>query len=328
MKSFLKKKKKTANNKQEAIEPEVIDAESIESELIEPEDVVTKPKKSKQKPISALAPTDPVAAYLAEIGKYKVLSREEEKVVAEDYYETGDPKAAEKLVTANLRFVVKIAAEYSKFGNKMIDLIQEGNVGLMHAVREYNPYKGVRLISYAVWWIRGYIQDYLMKQHSLVKIGTSQKQRKLYYQLKKQKDEMDRLGPNQVIAQLSGKLDIPEKDIIDMSQRVLSRDVSLSQPLNDNDTGTLMDLQTSPEEIAVDTQLGNLEELENLREHIDNLKPTLNERELFILEKRILADEPMTLQEIGKMNNVTREAVRQMEARVLQKIKNEVLGDE
>lgn len=271
---------------------------------------------------TALAPTDPVAAYLREIAKYKLLTREEEQKIAEEYYETGDPKAAEKLVTSNLRFVVKVAAEYSRFGARMIDLIQEGNVGLMHAVREFNPYKGVKLISYAVWWIRGYIQDFLMKQYSLVKIGTSQKQRKLFYQLQKHKEEIDRLGPSEVIAQLSGRLQIPESDIVDMSQRVLGRDVSLSQPLSDSDKSTLLDLQTSPEDVGVDTQLAHLEMIHNLKEKIEELKPQLNERELFLLEKRILADEPMTLQEIGEMNQVSREAVRQMEVRVIQKIKD------
>lgn len=320
MKSFLKKKKKSDSTESDV---EVIEPEIIEPEILDPEDEVTAPPAKASEPSSttALAPTDPVAAYLAEIAKYSVMTREEEHKVAVEFYETGDPKAAEKLVTANLRFVVKVAAEYSKFGAKMIDLIQEGNVGLMHAVREYNPYKGVKLISYAVWWIRGYIQDFLMKQYSMVKIGTSQKQRKLFYQLQKHKEEMDRLGPNQVIAQLSGRLEIPEKDIVDMSQRVLGRDVSLNQPLGDDDKSTLMDLQTSPLEVGADVQLENLELIKNLNDKIDLLKPQLNERELYLLENRILSDEPMTLQEIGEMNQVSREAVRQMEVRVIQKIK-------
>jgi len=332
MSSNKGKKSKPHNNnkiseaKSNVLTPEIIDSPREAKDLIKKGKSVHKTGSSKKKskpPTTsrALAATDPVAAYISEITRYKVLTREEEQEVAIHYQETGDPKSAEKLVTANLRFVVKIAAEYSRFGAKMIDLIQEGNIGLMHAVREFNPYKNVKLISYAVWWIRGYIQDFLMKQYSLVKIGTSQKQRKLFYQLQKHKDEMDRLGPSQVIAQLSGSLEIDEKDIINMSQRVLGRDVSLSQPLNDNDKGTLLDLQTSPLDISTDVQLEQFELLKNLHHKVEELKPQLNERELFLLEKRILSDTPLTLQEIGQMNQVSREAVRQMEARVIAKIK-------
>jgi RNA polymerase sigma-32 factor len=131
--------------------------------------------------------SDPVAIYMAEVRRYPLLTREQEQELARRYRETGDKRAAEALVTSNLRFVVKVAAEYSRFGARLIDLVQEGNVGLMHAVREFNPYKGVRLITYAVWWIRGYIQDYLMRQYSMVRIGTTQSQRKLFYRLQKRK---------------------------------------------------------------------------------------------------------------------------------------------
>lgn len=128
---------------------------------------------------------DTLSTYLANVNKYPLLTREQEHEIAERYFKLRNPKDAEILVTSNLRFVVKVAAEYSKFGNKLIDIIQEGNVGLMHAVKEFNPYKGVRLISYAVWWIRGYIQEYMMRQHSVVRIGTTQNQRKLFYHLKR-----------------------------------------------------------------------------------------------------------------------------------------------
>ncbi|HRO67101.1 MAG TPA: sigma-70 family RNA polymerase sigma factor, partial [Pseudobdellovibrionaceae bacterium] len=138
--------------------------------------------------------TDPFVLYMNEVRKYPVLSREEEQVIAKKYFDTKDPEAAQALVKANLRFVVKVAAEYSKFGAKLIDLVQEGNVGLMHAVREFNPYKGNRLITYAVWWIRGYIQEYLMRQYSLVRIGTTQTQRRLFYQLQKQKEALEAMG--------------------------------------------------------------------------------------------------------------------------------------
>jgi RNA polymerase sigma-32 factor len=269
----------------------------------------------------ALTPSDPVSKYLAEIRKYPVLTREEEAVWAKKYYETKDPKAAEVLVTSNLRFVVKIAAEYSKFGTKMIDLIQEGNVGLMHAVRDYNPYKGVKLISYAVWWIRGYIQDYLMRQYSLVRIGTTQNQRKLFYQLQKQKRELENLGSDAGFKQLSGKLDIPEDEIKYMSQRLSGRDVSLDQPLNEDNSTTLIDLQSNQYEVAADDELDHNEQIHLLTDNIEKIKPLLNAKEKFLLENRLLSDEPMTLQEIGKKYGITREAVRQIESRLISKIK-------
>lgn len=275
---------------------------------------------------TSLALTDPVAKYLAEIKKYKLLTPEEEKALSIDYYETKNPLSAEKLVTSNLRFVVKIAAEYSKFGSKMIDLIQEGNVGLMHAVREFNPYVGVRLITYAVWWIRGYIQDYLMKQYSLVKIGTTQNQRKLFYQLQKQKEELERLGHEAGIKQLSGKLNIPEQDIIEMSQRMEGKDVSLNQPLGDSQSSTLIDLQSDEFQVTIDDDLAHMEQVELLKKNIEKIRPHLNEREVELLDERLLSDNPATLQDIGEKHGVSREAVRQMEARLIKKIKEELLG--
>ena len=207
----------------------------------------------------------------------------------------------------------------------MIDLIQEGNVGLMHAVKEFNPYKDVRLITYAVWWIRGYIQEFLMRQYSMVRIGTTQNQRKLFYQLQKQKDLLERMGQEAGIKQLSGKLGISEKEVMDMSQRMSGRDVSLDQPLGDDGgSGTLIDLQPGQYEAAPDDELGHNQELTLLTENIDELRPDLNERESFLLDNRLLSEEPMTLQDIGNKYGITREAVRQMEARLIKKIKERI----
>lgn len=270
----------------------------------------------------ALAPSDPVALYLSEIRKYPLLSREQELELAKKYYESKDPVAAQALVTANLRFVVKVAAEYSRFGARMIDLIQEGNMGLMHAVREFNPYKGVRLITYAVWWIRGYIQEYLMKQYSLVKIGTTQNQKKLFYQLQKQKEELDALGITPDIKMLSTRLGIPEDEVEMMAQRMSGRDVSLDRPVDDESGTSLMDFQKG-EAQSPDEEISKQEEISHLTEAIEALKPQLSDREKIILEERILADEPLTLQEIGEKYGITREAVRQMEARLMKKIKDQ-----
>jgi RNA polymerase sigma-32 factor len=270
----------------------------------------------------ALATTDPVAMYLAEIRKYPLLNREQEVELAKKYYETKDPVAAQALVTANLRFVVKVAAEYSRFGARMIDLIQEGNMGLMHGVREFNPYKGVRLITYAVWWIRGYIQEYLMKQYSLVKIGTTQNQKKLFYQLQRQKAELDAMGKSPDIKMLSSRLGIPEDEVAMMAQRMSGRDVSLDRPVDDESGSSLMDFQ-KVDTHSPDEDLAIKEELTHLTDAINELRPQLSEREKIILAERILADEPLTLQEIGEKYGITREAVRQMEARLMKKIKDQ-----
>jgi RNA polymerase sigma-32 factor len=276
----------------------------------------------------ALATADPMSLYLASIQKYPLLSREEEQKLATKYYETKDPSAAQALVTANLRFVVKIAAEYSKFGAKLIDLVQEGNVGLMHAVREFNPYKGVRLITYAVWWIRGYIQEYLMRQYSLVRIGTTQNQRKLFYQLKREKESLDALGETPDYKQLAEKLGIPAEEIQEMQSRLYGRDVSLDRPLDDETKATLGDLQKNKDAMMLDEDLALREQLALLKEKIDEIRPELSARELIILDERLLADDPLTLQEIGEKYKITREAVRQMEVRVVNKIKKKFLGNE
>jgi RNA polymerase sigma-32 factor len=268
--------------------------------------------------------TDPITTYLAEIRRYPLLTREQEQELAQRYRETGDPKAAEQLVTSNLRFVVKVAAEYSRFGAKLIDLVQEGNVGLMHAVKEFNPYKGVRLITYAVWWIRGYIQEYLMRQYSLVRIGTTQNQRKLFYRLQKEQASLDSQGHAPSVAMIAGKLGVTEEEVETMSKRMSGRDVSLSTPLdNENPGSSLLDFEVAPDQ-PVDVSIGNFEELNLLKDNLTKLRPTLSAKETYILEKRILADEPQTLQEIGEHYGVTREAVRQLEARLIGKIRKAV----
>lgn len=279
------------------------------------------------RPTKALATADPMALYLASIQKYPLLSREEENKLATQYFETKDPSAAQALVTANLRFVVKIAAEYSKFGAKLIDLVQEGNVGLMHAIREFNPYKGVRLITYAVWWIRGYIQEYLMRQYSLVRIGTTQNQRKLFYQLKREKENLDALGEASDLKVLAEKLGVPEEEIQEMRNRLSGRDISLDRPLDSDTKATLGDLQSNRDSLMLDEDLALREQLALLKEKINEIRPELSPRELIILDERLLADDPLTLQEIGEKYKITREAVRQMEVRVIAKIKKKFEED-
>ena len=267
---------------------------------------------------------DPLTTYLNEIRKYPVLSKEEEAKLAKRYFETKDPEAAQALVRANLRFVVKIAAEYARFSSRMIDLIQEGNVGLMHAVKEYNPNKGARLITYAVWWIRGYIQEYLMRQFSMVRIGTTANQRKLFYQLQRQKNELEKMSSPENIAQLSHKLGIPKEEVEEMAKRVSGRDVSLDKTADDDSGATLSlgsILRKEDGSLPLDEQLALAEQLKFLKDAIEKIKGTLTEKEKIILDERVLNEEPLTLQEIGEKYHITREAVRQNEARLINKIK-------
>ncbi|MCB0394681.1 MAG: RNA polymerase factor sigma-32 [Bdellovibrionales bacterium] len=270
------------------------------------------------------ARTDALGAYLTEIRKYPLLSPEEEHKLALRYYDEKDKNAAERLITSNLRFVVKIAAEYSKFGAKMIDLVQEGNVGLMHAVKEFNPYKGVRLITYAVWWIRGYIREYLLRHYSMVRIGTTTSQKKLFYNLQNEIQKIESSGELPTVALLSERMGISEKDINQMQLRLGRKDVSLDAPLDDDSKSRLGDLQTSDSEQSVDEVLALREQLSILDHQIEELRPELNEKELFVLENRLLADQPLTLQDIGDKYSITRERARQIEARVIEKLREKV----
>lgn len=338
-------KKASAKKTSEKVEPKAVVAEIVEDQDSSPanvgaieadkayavpshdEDFETPEESEPIKAVAlagtskALTSNDPLAMYLNEVRRYKVLTREEEMALAKKYFDNKDPAAAEALVKANLRFVVKVAADYSKFGAKMIDLIQEGNVGLMHAVREFNPYKGARLITYAVWWIRGYIQEFLMRQYSLVRIGTTQNQRKLFYQLQKEKEALDAMGIEPNAALISERLGIPEDEVRDMSMRMSGRDVSLDRPLDDDSGTSLGDLQKDLHQQPLDEIMAREEQLDILKSKLAEIRPELSDREKIILDERILSDEPLTLQEIGEKYGITREAVRQMEARVMKKIK-------
>lgn len=300
------------------------DEEEFEAET--PPDMTITPHSGKA---SVPVTKDPLTMYLHEIRKYPLLTKEQELELAKKYYETRDPALAQTLVKSNLRFVVKVAAEYAKFSSKLIDVIQEGNVGLMHAVKEFNPYKGNRLITYAVWWIRGYIQEYLMRQFSMVRIGTTANQRKLFYQLQRQKQELEKMSSPENIKQLSHRLGIPEDEITEMAKRLGSRDVSLDKPQShDDESATPLSTLLKKEDgsLPLDEQMALDEQLSLLMNAIGKLRESLTEKEMILLEERILSDEPLTLQEIGDKYKISREAVRQTEARLMKKIKDSMLG--
>ena len=292
------------------------------SEDINPDDSSIAVITTKKSTDVVTTSKDPLTMYLNELRKYPLLSKEDEQKIAQLYFETKDPAAAQKLVQSNLRFVVKIAAEYAKFSSRMIDLIQEGNVGLMHAVKEYNPNKGARLITYAVWWIRGYIQEYLMRQFSMVRIGTTANQRKLFYQLQRQKQDLEKMMSEESLKQLSLKLGIPEDEIVEMSKRLSGHDVSLDKPIGDDDSVSLGSLLKKDDgSLPLDDQMALEEQIQLLKSAIDQIHDSLNEKEKIILAERILNDEPLTLQEIGEKYKISREAVRQNEVRLIKKIK-------
>ncbi len=269
-------------------------------------------------------PGDPVQLYMREISKFSVLSKEEEEKLSREFYESKDPRVAQALAQANLRFVVKIAAEYTRFGARLIDLIQEGNIGLLHAIKEFNPYKGVRLITYSVWWIRGYIQEYLLRQYSLVRIGTNAKQKKLFYLLRKQQEQLNQL-PYQESKQLLPYSGFKEQEMQAMRERLKARDLSLDQPVSKNNSSSLLETQFHTEEYSIDEKISGFQEEKMLRKGIEKLRPGLNTKELVILDKRLLSDSPLTLHEIGQQFSVTREAIRQVESRLIKKIKGQMV---
>jgi len=257
--------------------------------------------------------------YLGEIRRFPVLSPEEEYSLAVKLYEEKDLEAAHTLITSNLRFVVKIAGEYRAYGMKMLDLIQEGNVGLMMAVRKFNPYKGFRLISYAVWWIRAYIQNYIISAWSLLKIGTTQAQKKLFFKLNQAKSAIRNMIGEDDLKAASLSLGVKESELVEMDQR-LRGDYSLDCNGVDGEGATLLenlaDERKNQEEILAD-----FEEAHNLEREVSGALNRLNERERYIIEHRVTADDPMTLQEIADHFSVSRERVRQIEEGALKKMK-------
>ncbi len=268
---------------------------------------------------------DPLKRYLSELSKYRVLSREEEFEVAKKVYENRDRDAAQLLVMSNLRLVVKISLEYYNTYLNILDLIQEGNVGLLHAVKKYNPYKGTKFSTYASFWIRAYILKHIMDSWSLVKIGTTQSQRKLFYRLNKEKQKLEALGIFPAPQLLASTLDVKEGEIEDMQKRLAYADVSLGAPLHDESDDTIMDLiktDENVEEIVADKEKNRI-----ITEKVAEFKKTLNEKELFIFENRMLSEEPLTLQEIGTKFRISRERARQIENRVLKKFKDRFKGE-
>src|SRR5919109_1914987 len=268
----------------------------------------------------ALVPFDPLQRYLAEIRRFPLLSREEEHRLAVEYKEFGHVAAAYRLVTGNLRLVVMIAREYQRSFRTLLDLIQEGNMGLMEAVKNFDPYRGVRFPSYAVWWVRAYMIRYIMNDWRMVKIGTTQAQRKLFFNLQKEKEKIEAEGLDPGPKLLAQRLNVKEDEVVEMEQRLASRDLSVDMPIGDDDEATLLnflpDDKQSPEEQFAETQYSDL-----LREKMELFAKNLKDKELVIYRERLLNEEPLTLREIGEKYGISRERVRQIEERVKRKLK-------
>ena len=287
--------------------------------------------------IPALAPStlpsitgtkDSLHLYLNEISRFPMLKPDEEQMLAHRVRANGDPDAAFRLVSSHLRLVVKIAMDFQRrWMQNVLDLIQEGNVGLMRAVNKFDPDKGIKFSYYAAFWIKAYILKFIMDNWRMVKIGTTQVQRKLFYNLNKERQRLISQGFDPDNAMLSERLGVTEEQISEMDQRLGSSDMSLDMSVGDEPGGaTRMDflpaLGPGIEEHIATSEIADL-----VQDRLKSLLPKLNEKEAYILQHRLLSDEPVTLREIGERYNVTRERVRQLEARLLEKLKQHLAND-
>jgi RNA polymerase sigma-32 factor len=272
---------------------------------------------------SDLVPLDPLQLYMQEVRGYPLLTADEEKALTVAVYEHGDPEAARRVVTGNLRLVVKIAFEYRKAYKNVMDLIQEGNIGLLMAVKKFDPYRGVKFSSYAAWWIRAYILRYILNNWRLVKIGTTQAQRKLFFNLHKEKRKLEAMGYKPDLAAIAEKLDVQEKEVIEMDRRLSAKEVSLDTPLGDDSdrTVTRLDLLSDEGDTPQDELVALDEFNKELGRKLTEFGGTLRDKEEYIFTHRLLSPTPATLQQIGDHYGITRERVRQIEARLLKRLR-------
>jgi RNA polymerase sigma-32 factor len=279
---------------------------------------------------SSIERFDALSAYLREVQRHPLLSPEDTQALAVKFVGTQDAAAAASLVTANLRLVVKIAYEYRRAYKNIMDLIQEGNIGLMQAVKRYDPYRGVKLSSYAAWWIRAYILRFILNNWRLVKLGTTQAQRKLFFNLRKKRAELQALGVDPSNAEIAKQLNVPENEVEEMEVRLQASEKSLDAPVGDAEgraiarVDMMPSLGAGPEAIMADGELQAL-----LKDKLGSFRKTLEgkDKELAIFDERLVADEPLTLQELGDRFGISRERVRQLEQRLTGRLR-EYLRDE
>lgn len=319
----------------EVLQPEIVEAELDAGDLGDEEAAVPAAGLDRGEPAFSLTPslleeesdsteialTDPLQRYMTEIRNIPTLSREEEHELAVKYFQGGDQKAAYRLVLANLRLVVMVAREYQRNVQNVLDLVQEGNIGLMEAINQYDPFRGIRFPSYAVYWIRAYMLRYLINNIRLVKIGTTQAQRKLFFNLQKEKDRLEAEGFVPEAKLLAERLKVKESEVIEMEQRLALPDLSVDAPTRGTDEqadmhGILPDRSVDIEGAVVDQQFSQA-----LRAEVEQFSQSLDEKERAIIDRRLFTDEPVTLQVIADEFGLSRERIRQIEQRVKERLK-------
>ena len=277
------------------------------------------------------APTDysTIGAYLHELRRYPLMTREEEHEVAVEFSKTAEQRLAARLITANLRLVVKIAQEYRRAHRNILDLIQEGNIGLIHAVQKYDPYRGVKLSSYASWWIRAYILKFILANWRLVKVGTTQAQRKLFFNLRKEREKLEKQGFEVEAKHLAAALDVTEQEVIEMERRLNASETSLDAPMRSDEQGdrTQGDFVRAAPSSRPDLQVEAGEFGSILRDKLHAFGATLRDRDLEIFRDRLLNDEPATLVQIAERFGVTRERVRQIEERLKKRLRQYLMSE-
>lgn len=270
--------------------------------------------------------SDNLSLYIAQIREFDLLSKEEEFHLAQSYRRTGNIEAAQRLICANLRFVVKIAHEYRGYGLKLLDLVQEGNIGLMKALKKFDPYRGLRFITYAVWWIRAYIHNFVIRNWSLVKIGTTQAQKKLFFKLNQVRNAIQKITGKEDTRAIARELNVKDDEVEDMARRMSGRDASLDVKLVEGEDFSLLDSladdRENQEELLIRQQ-----ETQLRTSHVHSALRQLNDRERRILEDRILSEEPRTLQELADDFGISRERVRQLEKNALDKMRETLTAD-
>ena len=280
-------------------------------------------KKGDQK--GAIAVFDPLQRYMQEIHTYPMLSAQEERELARRFHDEGDIDAAKKLVATHLRLVARIAMEYRNAYHNVLDLIQEGNVGLLQAVRRFEPDKGARLAHYASWWIRSYILKYILDNFRLIKIGTTKNQKKLFFNLMREKEKIEAMGYYATPTELSRRLGVGEKEVEEMERRLTVPEYALQAPVRRQARGeggeAILEDFLPMEEIPVDEQMAQTQTRDMLKEKFVEFESLLNPREKKIFQERLLAELPLTLQEIAGEYGITKERVRQLESRLITKLK-------
>lgn len=270
---------------------------------------------------TALVPFDPLQIYLIEIKRYDLLTREEERELAIRVREKKDDQAAYRLVTSNLRLVVKIAMDFHRYWTKnLLDLIQEGNLGLLQAVRKFDPYRGIKFSYYASFWIKAYILKFIMDNWKLVKIGTTQSQRKLFFNLAKERDKLIAQGFTPEPRLLAERLDVKEEEVVEMTQRLGGWEVSLSSPVGEDSREAFGAFLPDPK-TPIDDQLSDVENRQLLIKSLHEFRKTLSGKEADIFDNRIMAEKPLTLQDLGDKYNISRERIRQLQEKIINQVK-------